>query len=230
MIKLPQIALISINCVDPNEAAKAMVYSMRGIEFGQAILFTSEPVVSSDPRITVKKIKKLNWHEYNDACLSIGRAFRSDYALFIQDDGFVINPDNWDPKFLEYDYIGAPWPSDPQWADQQVARAEIHRVFPYNRVGNGGFSLRSRKFMELSDHFHSCGLYGEDCYLCTIHYDYMIKHGIKFAPFELALKFSYENQLPEMEYPNKLNPALHFGFHGRQLNNSNDIINLKNIY
>ena len=36
-------------------------------------------------------------------------------------------------RFFDYDYIGAPWPNN-----------------FVNRVGNGGFSLRSKKFLELT--------------------------------------------------------------------------------
>ena len=39
----------------------------------------------------------------------------------------------WDPKFLNYDYIGALWPH-----------------YKENQVGNGGFSLRSKKLLESS--------------------------------------------------------------------------------
>lgn len=203
---------------------------MRGINFKEAILFTHDP--PADCRgIRVVKINKLNWHEYNDCCLSIGRAVDADYVLFIQDDGFVLNPSLWDPRFLEYDYIGAPWPSDPSWVDQQTAKAELQRVLPHNRVGNGGFSLRSRRFMELSDRFTSCGLYGEDCYLCTIHYDYMIKNGVKYAPLDLAYRFAIENPISEYggnwENPGKMDPSAHFGFHGRQYENSSWVIGIK---
>ncbi len=31
------------------------------------------------------------------------------FALVIQYDGFILNPDAWRDEFLDYDYIGAPW-------------------------------------------------------------------------------------------------------------------------
>lgn len=230
MINIPNVTLVAIDCVDPKGAMASLKYSMRGINFRDVFLFTSDPFVNPEKGIQVWGIDKMDGlSDYSDFVLHLIQKVDSDYVLIVQSDGFVINPGNWDPKFLEYDYIGSPWPADPAWADKQTARAEIHRIFPYNRVGNGGFSLRSRKFMEISNRFITAGIYGEDCYLCTIHYDYMVKNGIRFAPFDLALRFSYENPLPEMEYPNRLNPDLHFGFHGRQLNNSEEIINMKNI-
>jgi hypothetical protein len=65
---------------------------------------------------------------------SILSAFDTDFVLSVQLDGFPTRPDLWSDDFLQFDYIGAPWP------------AELN---PY-RVGNSGFSLRSRKWHEVS--------------------------------------------------------------------------------
>jgi hypothetical protein len=59
-------------------------------------------------------------------------------VLVAQWDGFVWQHRMWDPAFLDYDYIGAPWPA-------HLTRGEQHRN---HRVGNGGFSLRSRKLQQ----------------------------------------------------------------------------------
>lgn len=77
------------------------------------------------------------------------------HVLIVQWDGYVTNAAAWDPAFLESDYLGAKWP----WAPVG------------NRVGNGGFSLRSRKLLQalqvprirLEDDLHEdqaiCGTY-----------------------------------------------------------------------
>ena len=54
------------------------------------------------------------------------------HCLLVQWDGFVTNANAWRPDFLAFDYIGAPWP---QFSDGR-------------NVGNGGFSLRSRKLLK----------------------------------------------------------------------------------
>lgn len=125
----------------------------------------------------------------------------TDFVLTIQSDGFIINPQLWNDKFLEYDYIGAPWP----W---------------HNVCGNGGFSLRSKKFLKTSsklkyikDHheYENCP---EDNFLCLDSYNrkFMVSNQIKFADINTALQFSFEH--PIQQYP------LHtiknsFGFHGK---------------
>ncbi len=53
------------------------------------------------------------------------------YALVVQWDGYVIDPDAWLPEFRHYDYIGAKW----TWFKDGLT------------VGNGGFSLRSQKLL-----------------------------------------------------------------------------------
>jgi len=61
----------------------------------------------------------------------------------------------------------------------------------------------------------------------------MQDNGIKFAPVELAHEFSYENPLLEFGHSWQdriaLDPNAHFGFHGRQFTNSEEIINLKDL-
>ena len=47
--------------------------------------------------------------------LKIGEYIESDFALVVQDDGHIVNPNNWSDEFLAYDYIGAPWPSSRKW-------------------------------------------------------------------------------------------------------------------
>src|ERR1700722_12124880 len=63
------------------------------------------------------------------ALWSLCAAAKTSHCLTIQYDGFVLDSDMWRAEFLDYDYIGAPWP---------------HRGYA---VGNGGFSLRSVEMM-----------------------------------------------------------------------------------
>jgi hypothetical protein len=56
--------------------------------------------------------------------------FHCEYSLIFQTDTLLLNPDI--NRFLEYDYVGAPW--DPEW-------------IPGVHTGNGGLSLRKTKTM-----------------------------------------------------------------------------------
>jgi hypothetical protein len=122
----------------------------------------------------------------------------TDYVLIVQSDGFIINPQKWKDCFLNYDYIGAPWP----W---------------HNVVGNGGFCLRSKKFLDLSSklvydsthpEYHYCP---EDYFLCVLNRNYFIDNNCLFPSLETALSFSFEHPIPGI---NK-NMKDSFGFHGK---------------
>ena len=105
-----------------------------------------------------------------------------DHVMVFQWDGFPLKPDQWTDKFLDYDYIGAIWP---------------HR--PLTPVGNGGFSIRSRKLLntlkslgitvDLNDDHNQ----PEDEMICIQHKESLEDEGIRFAPADLAAQFSFEN-------------------------------------
>jgi Protein of unknown function (DUF5672) len=122
---------------------------------------------------------------------------KTEFVLIIQNDGYILNPHLWDKNFLNYDYIGAPW----------------HHVEKIpNKVGNGGFCLRSLKLMKAVSKLGYNAYNGieEDWYVSNNQYNYLTNLGLKFAPVEVAEKFSLEvpKEGREWRYDNV------FGFHG----------------
>lgn len=222
MIDLPNVTIVTANCVKPIDGIRAIKYSQRGIKFKEAILFTDKDIRLDGLRTEI--IPTLTSVDaYNDFILRLADHVDSDYVLLVQDDGFVLSPELWDPEFLNYDYIGAQWPQEKSWSEIQRAKDYMH----LNSIGNGGFSLRSRKFLELSARFNSCVGYGEDCFLNCVNYGFMEANGVKYPPAELANKFSIENNLQDWKTPIAIDPTKHFGFHGKNFINSNELINLK---
>jgi len=144
------------------------------------------------------------------------RHFDSKFILVTQPDGYVINPDQWDEEFLNYDYIGAPWPYRED--------AFLSPFGEHIRVGNGGFSLRSKKLCmtplevdipfdctsgDFYKHFNQNNFNEDGC--IAVHNRHLFEsNGCKFAPIELAAKFSYESPVPE-NYG-----ITTFGFHGNR--------------
>ena len=149
-----------------------------------------------------------------------------DFCLNVQHDSTIIDVEHWDDKYLEYDYVGAPWPMSIIQASDMVA-GRIEEI--PNVVGNGGFSLRTRKLVEESSKLgweHK----NEDLNICVFNYETMTSNGIKFAPPELAGRFSVEHPT---EY-NVFNRDLlftynSFGFHGEFNNAGMDFIKRYNI-
>ena len=119
---------------------------------------------------------------------------KTEFFIVLQYDGFVLNGDYFSEAFLEYDYIGAPWPH-----------------FNFHKVGNGGFSLRSKRIMQAVEPLLEPQdfLLPEDVVICR-KYRLQIerKTAIKFAPVSVAERFSQE--LSVRNQPT-------FGFHGYTL-------------
>lgn len=200
MIKLDlsNITIICIDGVNPENGLKAVKYSIKHINFGDAKLLSHIKPDNMPSNIKFVEIPKLTHDSYSPFMLhELWKYVDTDFCLTIHDDGFVINPHLWSDEFLNYDYIGAAW-----W----------HTVSFYGekyRVGNGGFSLRSKKLIELCRYIKTSG--HEDAAI-SIHYrDMLENYGCKFAPVNIAMKFSLEEKIPECEFD--LNNT--FGFHGR---------------
>lgn len=143
------------------------------------------------------ELDKLNYQRF--LIKDLNKYVDTDYCLIVQSDGFISNPCAWTKKFLEFDYIGAPWPN---WSHHNGIR-----------VGNGGFSLRSKKLLEVLEKkvpiIDIC--VPEDFYFCVLHNKILKENGIKIANLELAAMFSYENQIPEVNVQTIYQT---FGFHG----------------
>lgn len=116
--------------------------------------------------------------EYSNLCINeLYKHVSTSHLLIFQYDGYVNNWKAWDNTWLKYDYIGAPW-----WYNDGCD------------VGNGGFSLRSRRLMEIvATDPHIIEFHPEDHQICRTYRSYLeSKYGIKFAPKEVAEKFSFE--------------------------------------
>jgi hypothetical protein len=160
--------------------------------------------------------------DINRICLDLmPRVIATDFNLMVQPDGFAVNPQSWDDRFWEYDYIGAAWPA---------------MFGPGPIVGNGGFSLRSRKLYNalldlrvrwqvqdwLDDErlgiepYYAIAPNGEkfipEDIVISLWYRSTLEscYGIRFCPPELANKFSVETVHDYTQYW----LGRSFGFHG----------------
>jgi hypothetical protein len=189
--KLDNVTLMCLNCVDPSLGVKALRYSMQGIDYARVVLFSHIKPDNITDDIEFIKIPKLTHH---GSCWfmfkQIYNYINTNFCLSIHDDGFVINPQLWLDEFLEYDYIGAPWAG--------------------GQVGNGGFTLRSKLFIDICQLVPWNGEH-DDWHACITHKDFYTSKGCKFAPTELAVKFSLEGMIKGYDYD--LNKC--FGFHGK---------------
>ena len=190
---------VSLICVDtrhPDQAWWAIERCRESLAFAATAFFCpanwSLPQRPVDASVCLHPIEPIAGIEgYNRFMLTgLAEHVHTSHALVMQWDGFVSEPDRWSPDFLQWDYIGAPW----------------YHGGSAGSVGNGGFSLRSRKLLlALRDFEHIDTREPEDATICvTLRPVLESQHGIRFAPLDVAQHFACEY--------GPFRPS--FGFHG----------------
>ena len=195
MLKLKNTTAIFIDGVgsDTDKIFNIIKTTNLKVKFENIFHFSVNPIVNLD-YVTPFKINKMTYGEFNNFCLKNVYPFlMTEYSIWMQPDGFILNPNLWTDEFYNYDYIGPPWP----W-------------FKYH-VGNGGFSFRSKKLLKLLTKI-SYTERNEDAIICDIERNYLIENGCKYAPLNLGLKWGLEEPIPNQK--NDLNEC--FGFHGKK--------------
>lgn len=208
MLKLDNVTLVAVSSIKINENIEALVRSTKDIQFN-SIKFISDIRPSNLPvNIEYIKCEKLDYIGFSRyTFLELWKQIDTEFCLLVHHDGYVLNPECWSNEFLNYDYIGAPWP----YSDTAYITDNGEHV----RVGNGGFCLRSKKMLKMPTDLgltleERQGFYNDDGNFCVYHRDKFINNGIKYAPVDVAARFSYENAVPE----NK--DVKLFGFHRNQ--------------
>lgn len=200
-LQLKNVTLLAMTSVDVPATVKAMEYSMREIDFGDAVIVTHEKPKRLPAGIRYAHIDILdNIDRFNyETVYNMGGYVNTEFALLVHADGFVVNPDMWRDEFLEYDYIGSPWPL-PQPGDDTTYR-DIHGNLC--RVGNS-VSIRSKRLMDFPKQANipwtaEKGWFNEDGFICCRNRHLFEAEGMRFAPLELAIYFGHENMIPEIE-------------------------------
>jgi hypothetical protein len=206
-MKLNNVTIAAVAGTKALETLKAIKYSMRELEFDRAILITPDDI--QDDVVEIIKCEPLNYEQYNHFIVyRLHEYINTTHCLLVQNDGYVVNPWNWKEEWMQYDYIGALWPL-PQ--DDFSFRDQDGNI---QRMGNGGFTLRSKKLLSVAKDLDLewksyYGFYHEDGFFCCHHRKTYESAGCKFAPIEVAAEFSHETMVAE-NYGN-----IPFGFHGR---------------
>lgn len=199
MLNLENVTLIAMTSVKIEQTIKALEWSCKDIKFACVKLVTDVEIDNVPDFLTVEKTERMNnIDDWNYAIIyKLNNFIDTEFAILIHDDGFIVNPDSWRDEFLEYDYIGAPWPLPTDSFSFRDINNEIIRV------GNS-VSLRSKKLIELPvklnlewKPFH--GFYNEDGFICVNYRHVYLEHGMKFADIDVGKYFSHEIMIPEIE-------------------------------
>ncbi len=213
-LKLNDVTLLAISSVSIEHTQDALMISSHEIDFASVKLISSLEPKNKFSKIEYHTIPKIDLIGYNKFMVcDLHKFFNTSHCLIVQSDSFVVNTEAWTNDYLNYDYIGAPW------TETINPTKNISIKLKKNRVGNGGFSLRSKKLANFTKEINFAELkypvLTEDILICYYLYDELIKKGIKFAPIKLASKFSVEHPETNKEYGINNNNV--FGFHGKHL-------------
>ncbi len=187
----PTLGLVAIDTLNYKLLKLAIERCLSQVHFDDVLIFSDVDGFFEGARtVKINKIEKKD--DYNELILRLlAENARCDHYLVVQYDGFVLDAKRWDDAFLNYDYIGSPWPN-----------------FAFHRVGNGGFSLRSKKIIDSIYELRNFRARdeAEDVFICrTVRPLLESKFDVRFAPEDCALRFSFES-------PG--HPKSAFGFHG----------------
>jgi hypothetical protein len=185
-VPVARTTLACVDCRNHELAIVALRRSMAQCRFERVRFFTDRPfALPGIETVVIPDIGSIG--DYSRFMVKeLADRIETDFALVVQYDGYVLNGRRWRAEFLEHDYIGAPWSR--------------------GGVGNGGFSLRSRKLMQALRDPRIAELVPEDVAICETYRGLLeSEYGIRFAPVALAAQFSFETLPP---------PAPTLGFHG----------------
>ena len=194
MLDLPGVTLVCIDTLNHALVLRAIAHSRQGIRFGRTLFVTDAIPAGVDvpADIEVQRIAPLGSRDaYSQFVLkSLLHYVQTPHVLLIQWDGYVVNPDAFDPAFVDCDYIGAKW----YWFDDSM------------RVGNGGFSLRSRRLLTALQDPRIELAEAEDITIGRVYRPLLEREfGIRYASEAIADRFAFEAAYPT---------GMPFGFHG----------------
>jgi len=190
--EIPSTTLACVDCQYPWLALRALRLSLAQCRFTEVKFFTDATGLDPrDDRVEIVPVPRIATVDAYSRFMvkDLVRHVETDYVQVVQWDGWVINGAAWRTEFQDYDYIGARWWFAPEGQD----------------VGNGGFSLRSRRLLDalLDPEIVVDG--AEDVVICAT-YRRLLEHeyGIRIAPAALAKDYAFEGDHPNRQA---------FGFH-----------------
>ena len=210
------LTIVAVADTKITETINSLKISSKKIKYKKVVLLSSKNINRSYffkglKIIKIEPLKSLK--DYNHFIIyKLHKYVTSSHILLVQWDGFIINEKKWEDKFLDYDYIGAPF--IPRAKNFNYSRDKFGNFYS---IGNGGFSLRSLNLLRAASKYKlrddkSSTHNHEDGFFSVYHRKFLESKGLKWAPFSLAKKFAIETPLSFKDFFD-----LPFGFHGKKL-------------
>lgn len=179
MLDLSNVTLLFVETRAHDITKRVIEDCLTKVSFKDVLIYSDQPERIQIPGARYERVhdfpnKREAGQFYYSAAM--GRV-ETDFALMMEWDAGIFDVSKWQPQFLGYDYIGAPWNTN-----------------DYMKVGNGGFTLMSKRL----GHF-LCAHRAEfpvctDWDICRNRRPQLEKLAENFtwAPYELAQDFSWE--------------------------------------
>lgn len=175
------VTLVTIETMYHGLAKRAMEETLARVPFKHALVFSDQDFLPGAKHVPIKHGDMLSY--CNLLLKGMLEHVETPFVIFQQWDAMVHDGSKWRDYFLLNDYIGATWPWRPHGQN----------------VGNGGFSLRSRRLLEAlqaphiqldpNDPEHGVQ---EDNYIAIKHRPWLESQGIVFAQAPVADQFAME--------------------------------------
>jgi hypothetical protein len=201
MINLPDVTLV-IPTTRAHDLARITALDLVSkVNFGGVLIYTDDI-----ERMTVpgaRYIKVEDWPDKKASGLfyytEAAREITTSHALLMEWDAGACDMGMWSDEFLQYDYIGAPWGTG------------MCRQWPGYMVGNGGFALVTKRLVDFC-YDEKFKIYTDMYVSCNHRQELEARGGFKWAPEDVARKFSYEGWTVRGPTIPKTRP-LSFGYH-----------------
>ena len=157
-LTLPNVTLLAATSVEIEQHQISLKISSQNIEFGAVKLLSSSLPEKKYSDIEYVSVMPMGRSDANRFFMKdLHKYIETSHCLYVQADSFVVNADLWKEEFLEFDYIGAPWPNEIRITQSYLNQhpelgsrisSPLVLNMKENCVGGGGFSLRSRKLLK----------------------------------------------------------------------------------
>ena len=199
---------ITVVNVDGSGSAQNAVYAieqtMGELPGSRGLLLSLERPDYLPDNIVWMPVNPMGYYEYSIFMMYCLHTYiNTDFALIVQDDGWALNGNNWRDEWYSYDYIGAPCHAALLPKEGGTGEIVLNYEWMPNPealiLQNGGFSLRSHRFLKAPSyhgiiyklHNHPL-LLNEDIQLNFLLRNQLEQAGLRFAPTDSALFFSIE--------------------------------------
>lgn len=187
LLELPSVTLLCVETQMHEMARRAISDTVAKVKFAEVVIHTNKPdliPIGGARYVDLQHLPDKIQHGtycYNDSPKSV----TTPHMIFLEWDGAVRDVRAWEPSFLDYDYIGAPWPGKRagQWTPREGCS-----------VGNGGFTLWSKKLMDCLSANRATLRVATDTHISIEHRRALENLcGAKWASEPVGFQFSYEH-------------------------------------